>query len=272
MEEARKILFVGGDERALRAAQVLSGKGFPPLLSGFETYGKAFPEQMQHVSVEAGISEADIIVLPLPYTRDGETVNAPFSEKPIRLKRVFAHSKGKVLLGGMLPEDENRIDYYDEIMVLENADVTAEAAIVIAGERSGNTFAGARALLLGYGRIGKALAGKLKSLGCSVTVAARKESDRALARLAGHSAIDSSDAAAQLERADYLFNTVPVLLIDEQSLAALPEGVPAIDLAGSMVSAHVLQAKGLPGKYAPIRAGAILAEAVERALKKGETV
>lgn len=269
MEKRAEILFVGGDERVVKAADVLAGRGHTVTLTGFEAYGKEVQNAVPYGEAEKQIGGAELIVLPLPYTRDGKTVNAPFAKGAISLEELFAICGSKPVLGGMLPEKGIHADYYDEIMVLQNADVTAEAALLTAGARSGTTFAGGKALILGYGRIGKALANKLKALGCFVTVAARKEADRALARLSGHSAVDCVTAETLFAGMDFVFNTVPTELFGEEVFDALPERIPVVDLADGISGTRVIKAPGLPGKYAPEKAGEILAEAVERTWRHG---
>ncbi len=60
-----------------------------------------------------------------------------------------------------------------EELAVANAVPTAEGAIQIALEELPITLHGARALVIGYGRLGKALAQRLDGLGARVTVAAR---------------------------------------------------------------------------------------------------
>ncbi|MCD8117543.1 MAG: hypothetical protein LUE21_10625 [Oscillospiraceae bacterium] len=73
------------------------------------------------------------------------------------------------------PAMRTGIPYWqDEIYMIENAALTAEGALELLMRRSSRALMGAEALVAGYGRIGRFLAGMLSSLGVRVTVAARK--------------------------------------------------------------------------------------------------
>ena len=252
------------------AAKCFAKEGFTVLMTGFDRYtkgeeGLTFVHQLQEA-----IPKGDGVILPLPYTKGGGILNAPYSEKQILLETVFRLAENaRVICGGMLPmEDERFFDYYDEPMMLRNADVTAEAALLMAGEKMESCLNGASLLVVGYGRIGKRLAAKARSLGSNVTVAARKESDHALIRMCGHHAIGFDKLEEAAEKSNAVFNTVPAEVFTERILQKIPEGVPLIDLAGSIAGDQVIRAPGLPGKYAPETAGLILAESLKHILKR----
>ena len=272
MEKTRTIVFVGGDERSVEAAKRFPANGDRVFLLGFEKYVGNVGSLARSRQPERVLPEADVAVLPLPYTRDGETVYAPYAEQPILLETVFACGSSALVCGGMLPEAERRRDYCDEVLALENADITAEAALILGGDTLRRTLRGCRVLILGYGRIGKALTRKAAGVGSRVTVAARRESDRALIRLAGFEAADSADTESLMRDAELIYNTVPTGLFSPAAAEALTPGVPVIDLTGSCEGGRVLSARGLPGRYAPETAGAVLADAVRRLLAKEESV
>lgn len=252
------------------AAKCFAEEGFPVLMTGFDKYGKGETGLQFVHQLQQAIPKGDAVILPLPYTPGGGILNAPYSEKQILLETVFRLAdRAKVICGGMLPmEDERYFDYYDEPMMLRNADVTAEAALLMAGEKMEGCLAGTFLLVVGYGRIGKRLAAKARALGCNVTVAARKESDHALIRICGHHAIGFDKLEEAVSKAGAVCNTVPAEVFSERILQKIPEGVPLIDLAGSIVGEKVIRASGLPGKYAPETAGLILAESLKRIFKR----
>ena len=268
MEKQHTITFVGGDKRTVAAAGYFEKKGAKVFLCGFDAYEGNTGKVVRCKWSSRAVAEAELVVLPLPYTRDGETVAAPFSKDSIGLGELFSKCESIPVCGGMLPEGENRFDYYDEVMVLQNADVTAEAALVLGGQKTEKTLRSASVLISGYGRIGKALAAKLKAVGADVTVIARKEKDRVLARLAGCMTNGFETAKELLAQADLVFNTVPDKVFAESVLDALPDSVPVIDLANALGGKRTVNAKGLPGTYAPEEAGIILAGAAERVLER----
>ncbi len=262
------LVFAGGDRRSVEAAKKLASEDVRVLLTGFDRFdGDTQGISLVHLPHRA-IPEGDAVILPLPYTTGGGILNAPYAGKHILLEDVFRLSQGaKAVCGGMLPREEERFhDYYDEPMMLRNADVTAEAALLMAGDTLGICLNGAALLVVGYGRIGKRLAAKARALGCNVTVAARKEKDHALIRMCGHRAVGFDTLAEAAETSDVICNTVPAEVFSQSVLERLSEKIPLIDLAGSITAPRVIRAPGLPGKYAPLTAGSILADSLKRIL------
>ena len=273
MKEQATLVFAGGDLRSIAAAKRFASEGRRVLLTGFDRYAPPDPDtsplQFVHLPEQA-IPRGDAVILPMPYTKGGGVLLAPFSSSSLPLDAVFRLSENaKVVCGGLLPEEEERFfDYCDEAMLLQNADVTAEGALLLAGQTLPICLNGARVLILGYGRIGKRLAAKARALGCRVTVAARKESDHALIWMCGHEAIGFRALPDALESADAVFNTVPAEIFSEDLFTHLPTGVPLFDLAGGVKACgdQIHPAPGVPGKYAPETAGRILKDSVERIL------
>lgn len=173
------------------------------------------------------------------------------------------------VIGGRLQSEA--LDGYQKLDLLEdeaflaaNAAITADCALRVAGQYLTTTFRDSRILILGWGRIGKCLAGLLQAMGCSVTVAARKESDRAMLKALQFQAVDFSEAANIAGTFPLIFNTVP-----EMVLTAPVEKSVAIDLASKpgIEGNHVITARGLPGKIAPESAGRLIAQTIIRRLK-----
>ena len=78
----------------------------------------------------------------------------------------------------------------DPYYVAQNAYITADCALRVAGRRLQTIFRGCPILVIGWGRIGKCLAAQLLALGADITVAARKESDRAILQALGYRSVD----------------------------------------------------------------------------------
>ena len=160
-------------------------------------------------------------------------------------------------------------DYYDrEDVLLRNAAITAEGAIALAMERREQTLLGSRALILGFGRIARALAPRLRALGAEVTVYARSEAQRALAECLGCRALES--LPEKPEGYSILFNTVPAPL-----LPGAAEGALNIELAsapgGFRDASGVVIARGLPGKAAPLSAAEALLGPILAIIREEET-
>ena len=144
-----------------------------------------------------------------------------------------------------------------------NAAITADCALRVAAPLLKTTFADTPTLILGWGRIGKCLGQLLKALGTSVTVAARKESDRAMAEALGFEAVDYLNIEGSLSKMGLIFNTVPEPVLSERQLSVCKNCVK-IDLASKpgMEGTDVVIARGLPGRYAPESSGRLIAQTI----------
>lgn len=169
------------------------------------------------------------------------------------------------IVGGNLNKPE--LEHYRKIDLLKNeryltknAAITAECALRVAACRINTTFLGTSVLVIGWGRIGKVLSALLKKIGCHVTVAARKPSDRAMLEVLGYRSADLIDAKP-LEQYTVLFSTVPAPVYQKSELSLCPDTLK-IDLAStqSLEGADVIWARGLPGIYAPAASGKLIAD------------
>ena len=155
----------------------------------------------------------------------------------------------------------------------ENAYITAEAALDVALPRLPCLLRGCEVLILGWGRIGKCLAQLLKNMGATVTVAARKDADRALLRALGYAAVDILGLDGILPRFRLVFNTVPRMLLPEGNLKRCRGDCVKIDLASSpgMTGPGVITARGLPGLHKPESSGMLIAETLLRLIGKEDS-
>ncbi len=265
-----KILIIGGDARIDR------------LYVSMQRDGLDVSRYTEDMALKTALSHADVVILGLPASSDGETVSAPGLLQPILMKDLFRLMNSRqLLLGGKFSEklrglmDVYGIRYCDylcrEELEVANAVPTAEGAVQIAMEELPITLNGSVAIVTGYGRIGKYLSKLLKALGAQTTVFARKDSDLALIRAEGlNPAVYEllPDAAVY---AHVIFNTVPAKVITKPTLENMAGGL-IIDLAGdgggvdaeaaARAGVRVIRALSLPGKVAPVTAGEIIKETI----------
>ena len=220
---------------------------------------------------EGGIYDG--IVLPVPTRLIPGTDVLPGAEnrKEIRLGPLIGpHTR--VFGGGfrspLPPELGRAVDLLaDEETAAANAFLTAEAALML--PRAGRSLRGARAAVLGWGRIGRPLSGLLRALGAAVTVAARRETVRAAAAAEGHAALPFADLRGPFS---FVFNTVPAQTLTGAQLSGLGPDCLWIELAsapgglpdGTPAGLTRVPAGGLPGKYLPEAAAAVLFAAIQR--------
>lgn len=281
----KKFALLGGDLRTLAAGKFLFEKGFDIYVFGFEKSDKNdFLKTAK--TLESALSGADYALLPLPLSSDGKTLCAPFGKEETLLSDIFLAADAKtIFFGGNIPENikdgvHTFVDYFKrEDFQIMNAVPTAEGAIAEAIKETEFTLWKSRCLVIGFGRIGKILALKLKALGADVTVSARKEKDLAMISALGMNAARSEKLGGVIFEQDIVFNTVPVLLIGEKELSEARKNTLFIDLSSKpggidfelakKAGLKVLWLLSLPGKTAPETAGKIIADTVINILEGG---
>ena len=157
---------------------------------------------------------------------------------------------------------------------------TAEGAIQIAMEELPITLHEARVLVVGFGRVGRALAPRLQALGARVTVAARRYEQRSLAQSMGLGTERANRLPDWLCGYDLVVNTAPARVLGVEELSALKEGALVIDLASKpggidlraaeQLELETIWALGLPGKVAPGSAGQAIVDTVLQILTEQE--
>lgn len=273
-----KFACIGGDRRQIETASVLKQSGNEVTLFGLPSVNGFIIAE----SIEEALFNTDAVLLPLPVTRDGKTVNAPLSERIVFIHDILS-LRPKMVFGGIikekLAEDLNAagIKYYDyfssESLTVKNAVLTAEAAVAIAINGTDNSIFQSEALVIGYGRIGRQLAKYLKALGANVTATSRDEGTRATILADGYAPISTSAVLEQCSKFDYIFNTAPTAILNAYFFANCKNTVFVEDLATDSgvdlsaaakygISADVYG--GLPGKHSPISAAKYIAEEILR--------
>jgi dipicolinate synthase subunit A len=115
--------------------------------------------------------------------------------------------------------------------MIANTIPTAEGAIQIAMEELPITLHRSKALVIGFGRIGKILAHRLSGLGMRVSVSARRYADLAWIEAYGYGVEHTEELDGWLCGYDLVINTVPAQVLTEHRLKELKEGCVVIDLA-----------------------------------------
>lgn len=204
------------------------------------------------------------LLLPVPSLDDrGSIRGGPSLEELLPL--LAEHT---TILGGNLPPlPLPTVDFLqDEYYTAENAAITAHCALGVALGKMQRTLQAANALVIGWGRIGKCMAELLRSVGANVTVAARRESDRAMLSALGFGAapIPIPDAGQYA----LIINTVPAPVFSGEAAA---KDALLLDLASvrGICADSVLWERGLPGRLAPETSGTLIAKtALRYALRK----
>lgn len=264
MGDFLKILLLGGDNRQIHLKKELEDSGH-------------FVEHIYlYRDFDLPFDDYDAVILPFPTTRDGYTLNNTFCDEKIYLSEIENKiTTQKVLCGNYSFTNFASIDYAksDELAIL-NAVPTAEGAIAAAIDNTDITLFGARCLIVGFGRIGKILADRLKGLGAEVCVSARKESDFAFIKAYGFKVANTYSIADIIGEYDIIFNTVEHPVIDALVLKNCKKDCLLIELASApfgidfnaaeKLSLRTIKAQGLPGKTACRSAAKILSQTISK--------
>ena len=261
----------GGDRRMLSAATLFSRLGKCHLwrCTSGDVQGAERTDNIREAAKDS------FVILPIPsFDKNGMLNGAGHvnAEEFFRMlpcgTRILGAKIGAVT--ERLAKEHGHIffDYGErEDFNLLNAVPTAEAAILLAMEHSPTTIHGSDFVVVGYGKIGKALAARLSMLGGNVFVAARSESALAACECDGHIPLALSDLLISPKKCKVCFNTVPVPIIDRPvleswdcplflELASVPGGFTVN--GQKYLSERFVSALSLSGRYFPVTAGEII--------------
>lgn len=251
------LLFLGGDKRSITAYNTLKNLGYNvDSLGLFENDSGDF-------------DNADVIILPVPSTRDKQNVFCPLTNKKIPLSEVEKNSGNRLVIGCGIKPQEQSVDILElDGYAYLNAVPTAEGAIAFAINNTPFTLWNANVLVVGNGRVAKVLIERLSGFRCNLTVSARKDRDFAILDTKGIPHINTSDVPKLANSYDIIFNTVDVKLFESfENLKSTvlidlsTKGCLDFTLAESLgISAYKLP--GIPGKTAPVTSGKILADTI----------
>ena len=261
----KKICIIGGDKRLKIAKNLLEKENF------FVDSLGLYPEDNGDVAL------SDILLLPVPTTKDGNTVYTPETNKKIYLSDIEKIAQNKLILCCNYKFEKGKsVDYNTlDSYALLNAVPTAEGAIKLAIENTDFTLWKSKVLIIGFGRVGKILADRLKNLGAFVTVSARNPKDFALLDALGFNYINTESLNNDYLDYDIIFNTVDSFVLNNTALQNCPCNL-IIDLSSTggfdlnfakTLAITALKPPGLPGKIAPKTAGEILAKTVTELIR-----
>ena len=257
---------IGGDLRSFFLAKTLSREKYEVKLYGFDKLEK-FKECEKY---EEMIRNSDNIVLPIPFSKDNQFVNMPFSNKNIAIREIFFYLENKTIFVGNIHQELKEelyrkhnqvIDFMEkEEFAILNAISTAEATIEIILKNTKKILQNSNCFIMGFGRIGKVLAYKLKGLSAKVTCMITSEVERAWAIAYGYETISIENLkknCTKLKQYDIIINTIPKIILKEE-LKEIKKETLVIDLASKpygidrkiaeQENLNFIEALGLPRK------------------------
>ena len=166
MIKINKFLVVGGDLRNVELAKLLKEDR-----KIVYTYGMNVNSTEK---LETLLEDVEVVIGPIPFSRDGLNVNSKFVESKILIKDLLEKIKGKILIAGNISEDVKKLAENYNIQVIDvmnseklavlNTIATSEGTIELMIANTDTIIFESNVLILGFGRVAKTLANRLKGL------------------------------------------------------------------------------------------------------------
>ena len=255
-----KYVIVGGDYRFACLERLMKSRGD----SVCRISGKTLlPEH------GAALAEAENVIMNCPVRGEACGLDCErVLEKVNGRARIYLAGPGKLETG-----DERIVDLWrDETLVTDNARLTAEGAIAAAMQAGGKSIRECACLVVGWGRIGRALTEMLVGMGAKVTVASRSQAGRNRAIERGALAVNTE--YLRIGGFDIVFTTPPAMVLDDKILKKADKDVMILDLASPPYGVDLNAAwdlglrawrePGLPGRYCPESAAKAILRAIDR--------
>lgn len=235
-------------------------------------------------SLKEACTRSQCIIGPIPFCKSRGAMNQQGLEDSLSTSYLlsFLHS-GHCLFGGAIPEDfsqpakEKGVRVYDLLeeksLAQFNTIATAEGAICEAISRSPQNLHRSNCGVLGFGACGSTLVPYLRGMFCDLHVFSNDSLECAKAAIIAN----TSDSLTCFEKNvgifDFVFNTIPTLIITEEILCNMKSSVTIIDIASAPGGVDYTAAKklgikatlcpGLPGKYAPLSSAKAIKSTME---------
>lgn len=172
--------------------------------------------------------------------------------------------------------DKNEIDLISYLsiptLVTENAILTAKG-IMKEAINCNAVLEASHCLICGYGYCGKAIAAELLKMNSNVDILVRRKEQKSEIEKMGYKCILFQDVPhLSFEKYSYVFNTIPVCVIDQSILCKFTKSIIIFDIASDMggvdkdyCKKHQIELHhklGIPGKMFPKQAGELIAKEV----------
>lgn len=285
MNKDTEFLIAGGDLRQIYMEKYLKSLGYR-VHSVFLTPSDGNTKE----NLKKLIRKSEYIILPLPVSRDRQSINTSMSEKELTFSAFTdCVENGDIIFAGMI-DDKFRTalemkgagvhDYFErEDLAFANAVPTAEGVVSVIKDNVPFTIHSSRAAVTGYGKCSEAVSNLLKAMNCSVTVSVRSPAQYAKAKADGHRVCFLKDLNKHADKFDIIINTVPAPVIGRDVLNRVRRDALIIEVASAPfgvdfesareMDIKVIKASSLPGKTAPATAGKIIADAIIQMIKEG---
>lgn len=281
---------IGGDNRQLFLADLLAKEKAAVCYYGLtpcalpSKYIPCFINQTITAtsSLKEAIQSSNYIIGPTPFCKDKVNLTSA-SNLGIPIEDFISYcAPDQKIYAGAIPKhvldltSKKGLTFIDimqwEQVSMLNSIATAEGTICEAIRNSVINLQNSKVLLLGFGRCGQILAKKLKALDANVTVSVRNADALSLAVAYGYDGFLLDELEKYVGQFDYIFNTIPAMVLPKNILQKIALDTTIIDIASSpggvdfnYANDHCYNAGlylGLPGIMSPKTSAKIQLDAI----------
>ena len=265
-----RIAFIGGDRRNYLLSNMLKDKGevVAAYLGDDDNLSRCL--------------EAEYIVFPIPFSKDGNMIYTPLSNREISIEECVKAVESKTIFVGNIDSkikeqfktNQNKvIDIAKEKeFIKSNSIPTAEGIIKCIIENTDITIDKSNILIIGFGNVGEKTAELLSNLNAKIYCSDIDKHKVANIGLRGYNVLEILDN--YIEKMDVIINTVPDLVINENVFRFIKKSTLIIDVASKPGGVDFIYAKehgyraiqylGIPGKVAPRTSAEYMKDIIEK--------
>lgn len=275
MKTQNNIAIIGGDTRQKFLYYELRNQGY-----------NIYPFYIEDVNDTHSISErlplCNLILFPIPFSKDKINLYSKISTQINIDYLLTLINPCSVICGGCFNNDFiskcNNLNIVTKDLMdipsfeLYNSIATAEGTVAEAICTSPINIHKSHSLVLGYGKCGMALAARLKALNAITYVAARNPVQLSMAYEQGHTPIPLNELTRHINKFDFIFNTIPSLILNRSILSNANTEATIIDIASNPGGTDFEACKhfgitarlclSLPGKYSPKASAQIISRCI----------
>jgi dipicolinate synthase subunit A len=272
---------IGGDMRQSYLVKELSAQ------SSVAYYALSTPPILgeQFSSLSAICEQSACIIAPIPLSKDGVSLNQSTYEETLPLQELLSHlQSGQLFFAGCIPKEFESAAKQKGVIVFDfmknsslaifNSIATAEGAICEAIQHSPINLHGSVCAVLGYGKCGQTLAKFLQNFSTKLYIVDVKIEELAKAHLLTEHVGTMEDCERWIGNFDFIFNTIPSLVLSSDLLMNTKPDVTIIDIASApggvdfsaaqKMGISAFLCSGLPGKYAPASSASAIRKIIEK--------
>lgn len=229
-----------------------------------------------------------VYVIPVPFTRDSQTINAMFKNSLSIDDFSFSLKDGDIIFSGNIPETfynmvtKKKVAVYDfmkdDDIAWQNAYLTAEGLLAKIIEETPFSLKDKNVLITGFGKCGSLTAKLLSYLFKNVFVYDHTPIHLYQAKANGFITLEYDHLSQYIDNFDIIINTVPNKIFTPKHYAQMNKKCVLFEIASYPFgldediihkhNLHFITCPGIPGKISPETAGELISQKIIEHLER----